>query len=368
MTIATDRHLLSIDSEIARAPDRLSVDCLRAKRAAYLVRQGHVAEASSLLDDLKVRYSASPTAAISSWLNFVEGLRFLFQGRNADAMDKMLRAHALASAASLVPMRALSAGWLANLKFGVLDIEGVADRILEALQHSTATDHQALSRVCLVAAVSLHFANRYDLAKPWYASAQFHAVEEGDEATISALMHNKACMGVATLRQAVLGGVTRAGPLVPDALLQADSTINYDSLAGVQSVNTWAPVLKAQALSLRGMFAESLDIYEKNLEAGKSQGLSRVLCYMYADVAWCQAQLGKARESRSNVDLAISNISSECLIDDRAATHSRLAGTLAAIGAGDEAAIHATAALTDWNQFRQLQQEIVLRLGALTPR
>jgi tetratricopeptide (TPR) repeat protein len=368
MKAMKETYLLLIEAEIARAPDRVSADCLRAKLAAYLVRQGRLVEANLLIDDLRARYAAHPVAAISSWLNLVEGLRLVFNGRNADAIDRMLRAHALASAAGLLPMRALCAGWLANLKFGALDVEAVAERLLEALQFSADADHQALSRACLVAAVALHFANRYDLARPWYQSSQIHAVKEGDEATLSALMHNKACMGVATLRQAVLEGAAVGTPLTPDALLQADSTINYDSLVGTQSVSAWAPILKAQALSLRGMFAASLEIYDANLESGKSQGLSRVLCYMYADIAHCQLRLGRAGESRSNVDLAIANLSTDCLIDDRAATHSRLAETLRALGAYEEAAIHADAASEAWRKFRQLQERIVARFSSLVPR
>jgi tetratricopeptide (TPR) repeat protein len=361
--------LLLIDAEIASASDQVSADCLRAKRAAYLVRQGHLAEARAVLDVLRAKYDAHPTAAISSWLNFVGGVSLVFEGRNAEAVDKMQRAHVLASAVGFLPMRALCAGWLANLKFGVLDIQAVGDRLAEALQYATRDDHQALSRACLVAAVSLHFGGRYDLARPWYESAQAHAVKESDEATLSALMHNKACMSISNLRQAALtGAVAPTRQLIPDALLQANSTINYDSLVGTESASTWAPILRAQALSLYGRFAEALDAYGVHVELGKSQGLSRVLCYMYADIAWCASQMGDLHKSRASAELAIRSVEPSTLVDDRAATHSRLAAVFKVLGAVEEGTHHAAVAADAWAAFGQLQRQIITRLTHLAPK
>jgi hypothetical protein len=47
----------------------------------------------------------------------------------------------------------------------------------------------------LVIADAFHYAGRFDLAKPWYAAAREHALVEGDDAMISAMLH-----GVAALR------------------------------------------------------------------------------------------------------------------------------------------------------------------------
>lgn len=363
----TSRYLSLIEDEISRASDQVSADCSRCKLAAYLVRQGKQEEASTTLRELRARYNARPNARISAWMNFVEALEFMFDGAHTAALDKMQRAHALAAAASLQPMRSLCAGWLANLKFGTLDVEAMSQRLIEAFQYSDDADHQALSRSCLVSAVALHFANRYDLARPWYLSARAHATEESDEATISALLYNSTCMGVANLRQAVLTGVGQTQS-VPNALLEAESTINYDSLVGTASASAWAPILKAQAASLLGRSAQALRIYEEYIDAGTRQGMGRVLCYMHADMAWCYAQTGAVEKSCEYVELAESSFAPATLVDDRAAAHSRLSAVLSLLDRRDASSRHAASAAELWSAFSQLQSTIVVRIGQIALR
>lgn len=361
------RYLDQIDAEIANTLDELSADCLRAKRAAYLIRQGYNDEAAVIVEQLHVRYDSKPNAKISSWLNLVEGLKFVFGGLEVAAFDKMQRALALATAANLPSMRSLCAGWLANLKFGLLEIKGMGDRLEEALYVARKFDHQALARAGLVCAVALHFANRYDLARPWYKAARSHAAEEADDATVSALMHNIACMGVANLRQATLAGMG-SSQLEPNALLEAESTSSYDNLVGTLSVSAWVPILRAQAASLTNDSAQALHTYGQHIDVARQQGLSRVMCYMLADIAWCQLKVGQIELAESSAGAAEASIESTTLIDDRAATHSRLAAVFGALGNVENASKHDKLAAKDWFEFRQLQAAIVARVGHMTPR
>ena len=172
------RYVNFIEAEIAAAADSIAADCARGKLAGYHVRQGREDLAKEILSALRARYSDRPLAAISAWVNLVEGLVGVFKGDALAATDKIRRAHVLSSAGGLRPMRALAAGWLANLSFGVLDVPAMHGFLREALEYSTDADHEARARACLVAAVALDFANRYDLAKPWYRLAHRHAAEE----------------------------------------------------------------------------------------------------------------------------------------------------------------------------------------------
>jgi tetratricopeptide (TPR) repeat protein len=345
-------------ARIESAPDQISADCLRGKLAAYLVRQGHREEASIIMRELHARYDQTPVAAVSAWMNLVEGLEFAPKGEQRAAHDKIQRAHALSTAAGLRPMRALSAGWLANLKFGSLEIEGMILRLIEALEHAAVGDHQALARACLVAAVALHLAGRYDLAKTWYVVARNHAAAESDESTVSALMHNQTCMGVANLRQVTLTGVGGARS-APDPLLEAESTMNYDGLVGTVSASTWAPILKAQAAALNGRPAQALQIYEEHLDASKAQGMGRVLCYMYADIAWCYLQVGSNDKSLDFLQLAEGSFQPSTLVDDRAAAHSRLASVTNTLGRRADSQRHAELAAESWAEFSKVQASIV---------
>ena len=117
---------LRLEAEISAAPSVLEADCKRAELAAYWVRLGRVAEVELTLQDLHHRYRAHPNVAISAWLNLVEGLVGHFGDMDPGARDKILRAHALSSAAGLLPMRALAAAWLAHFDYARLDVEATA--------------------------------------------------------------------------------------------------------------------------------------------------------------------------------------------------------------------------------------------------
>lgn len=346
-----------IHTAISDAPDQVSADCLRGKLAAYLVRQGHGGEARVIMRELHARYDQRPEASVSAWMNLVEGLEFFFKGEEPAAHDKIQRAHALSTATGLRSMRALSAGWLANLKFGALDIQGMVGRLTEALGHSVG-DHQAVARACLVGAVALHFAGRYDLAKPWYRVARHHAAAEADDATVSALMHNMACMGVASLRQVTFAGTGHLGS-APDAFLEAESTMNYDGLVGTASASSWAPILKAQAAALSGRSTQALQIYEEHIDTSRTQGMDRVLCYMYADMAWCYLQVGANDKSREYVQLAEGSFLARTLVDDRAAAHSRLASVANALGSAADYQRHEELAAEYWTKLCDIQASIV---------
>jgi tetratricopeptide (TPR) repeat protein len=361
------RFLVRIDAEILQAPDAVTADCLRAKQASFHVRQGYASEAFAILKELRSRYDAKPDARISCWLNLVDGLSYLFAGVEGDPSDKFSRALALATAAKLDSTGSLAAAWLAHIKFSSLNFQGVSRFIDLCLRTAGDDDHQALARADLVGAISLHLANRYDLAKAWYAAAHSHAVAEGDEATISALMHNVTCMGVANLRQRTLCNVPSFHSS-PNARLEAESTVNYDALIGTQSLSAWVPILKAQVASLTGKPAEALQIYESNISTAKQQGMERVLSYMHADIAWCYAQVGNFQSARRSTEDAIANLTVATLVDDRGATHQRLADTFKLVDASGEAAEHERQAKASWDEFVEMQHEAIRLLGGVSPK
>ena len=272
-------------------------------------------------------------------MNLAEGLASFFLGKSKPALDKMRRAHAIACAANAQPIRAICAAWLAHLEFGFLDMPRMAAHIREAFEYAGASVHEALSRASLVAAVALHSSNRYDLAKIWYSNARVHAVAEGDDATLSALLHNMTSMGVMNLRQSVLTG-SKESRLVLDALMGADSTSSYDSLKGMLGLTTWVPLLRAYVAALIGDPRNALTLYGQHLDEALQQGQERMLPYIQADIAWCYVQTHELKLARANATDAEQSLAREAQVDDRAATHSRLCSVFSALGLPDLASRH----------------------------
>ena len=358
------RMELRLEAEIAGAATPMEADCKRAELAGYHARLGRFEEARSTLSTLRQRYDQRPNAAISSWLNLVEGLVGHFSDMDPAARDKVLRAHALSTAAGLTSIRALSAAWLAHLDYLHANVRLMVERVHEVLSISIPHANSAYSRVNLVVAQAYHVAGRLDLALPWYSRARDWAVFEGDDATISALMHNMAWLRAHELRR--LAFIEQdAEQSKRHALLSIDSTTNFDFLIGSSSLPSLVPILRAQVLSVLGREAEALALYEQHLPSALNEGMGRLRADLTADLAWCQLKLGQtdlattsALEAQGNIDLGGQH-------DDRALAHSRLAQVFSLLGYADDAKRHKFMADEAWAGHASLRTSILSELGDL---
>ena len=100
-----------------------------------------------------------------------------------------------------------------------------------ALTLAGPSEHAARARASLVAAQAFHFVGQFERALPWYQRARHHAGCDGDETTISALMHNMAWLHGSQAREAQLfaGGDDHQLRI---AVLGADSTGHFDAGIG----------------------------------------------------------------------------------------------------------------------------------------
>ena len=353
---------LRLETEIRAAPSVLEADCKRAELAAYRVRLGRVEEVELTLHELHQRYRANPNVAISAWINLVEGLVGHFGDMDPGARDKVLRAHALSSAAGLRPMRALTAAWLAHFDYVRLDIDSAEVHVRLSIACSNKTDDSVRSRASLIIAQTLHLAGRFDMAKPWYIGAKLHADREGDSATVGAILHNMAWLHVSTFRQAHFA---LEFPLKQhfNVLMSAESTKNFDQLFRINTLTGLEPILRAQILSLRGRWAEALDLYNVFFAGPVSGGTSRFFGVSLSDQAWCRLNIGDKGHATEDA-LAASKFKNENMqVDDQAFAHSRLAQVFDGLGYFSEGNRHRELATSFWKLFRILQKKIVENYG-----
>jgi hypothetical protein len=348
------RLLLRLDQEIAAAKTRLEADCLRGQEAVYFARLGHKKRLAEVLSALHQRYDMKPVVAVSVWVNLAEGLAIYYEDMGSGSYDRIRRAHALSVAAGIKPLHALTAAWMAQMHYMRHEIEKVAAHLHEVFRISAPDHHAARSRAAIVAAQALHHAGRLDLAAKWHRIAKDHATEEGDDATIGALMHNMAWLGMLAWRNAVLTG---HGSAVDgkQAMLGAESTGNFDRLVGAASWRALEPVLRAQLLSLKGDVSGALALYERHLPAAQQIAATRLQANLYADKAWCHAQAGNADAARVSAATAEGGIAGPIHVDDRAAAHSRLAQVYERLGDEAGGRRHAELAVAAWRENEVFQ-------------
>jgi len=359
------RLLSRLESATRSARDPVSADCLLAERACYRARQGHADEAQETIRVLRLRYAAQPIDFVIAWINLAEGILHHFRDMDVSrAREKIQRAHALSEVSQQEHLIARTAAWLAHMDYLRGDVESMVRNLRRSLQTATPDNHAALSRSCLVIADALHFSGHLELARPWYTKSRVHATSEGDDATISALMHNMAWLRAANLRQTKFCGLA-PNPAGDFALLSADSVLSFDQLLGTASLKSLVPILRAQVLSVLGECAQALVLYEENLTIAVQEGLRRMHSNLLADQAWCRLQLGQTDAARRDALAAEDLLDSRGHHDDRANTHSRLEQVFRAIGDTPSELKHAALAAKAWDQHSQLQQRFVEQVGEL---
>jgi tetratricopeptide (TPR) repeat protein len=356
MNLPPSRLLTRLNTDIAAERNPFRADLLRAERAAYLARQGQLEEAKSDLAELHLRYDSRPNIEMSAWVSLAESLVSFLSDMGPGAMDKMRRARALSQAAGFARIHSLSSAWLAHYEYTTFDLELMAQHLAESLRLAPPDFHTARSRANLVVGQALHLAGQMELAAPWYKRARDHAVAEGDEATTSALMHNMSWLRMHAHRQEVLTGAM-AGLAGSHARIGLESTVQYDHLQGLSGLDPLKPILLAQIFALEGKAAESLALFDEYLST-QPGGVSRLQCSWLADRAWCLVELGQDDEARTAVREVEVNIQADTQIDDRAATHSRLAQVFTKLGNAAEAERHLGLADSAWQEFAQLQDKI----------
>ena len=352
------RLLARLDAAIVAARHPLKADCLRAERAGFLARHGQVDEARQVLSSLHMQYAANPSAVMSAWLSWGEGLLSYYSDMGVAAHDRMRRAYALSGAARDIPLHALCAAWLAQMDYVQDDFEAMARHVGEALKLSEPSDHAARSRACLVVAQAYHFGARYDLAQPWYSRTRQHSSADGDEVTLSALMHNMSWLNASQARQKLFMS-SGERLLSPQILLGAESVGHFDQLVGTLSLDALVPILRAQILSLQGRAADALALYDEHLSSAMAQGLARMQASLRADMAWCRLRIGQATRALQDARAAARSVEEESDLDDRAAAHSRLSQVFGELEDAAAAAFHAQRAAADWLAHTEAQARAV---------
>ncbi len=365
MNQPASRLLRRLNAAVASAKDQYSADCAHAERACYLARQGDFAHASRTIATLRKRYASQPDAAMSVWLNLAEGLVSYYSELGPLAHDKVMRAHALSAASGLVHLNALTAAWLAQMSFSRHDVAHVALYASESLKLSEPNHHAARARASLVIAQALHGAGRTDLASPWYTRSRVHATADGDDLSISALMHNMVGMRLDNYRQAVLTGRGDSRE-AQSGLIGLESSENFDLLFGTSTLEPLRPMLRARFLSLQQRTAEALQVYDEHFPVSVASEISRMASDILSDIAWCRLKQGDAVRARSDALAAEQGLTLGTQVDERAATHTRLASVYRELGEPSQANRHAQLADAAWREFEALQRQFVALLADMT--
>lgn len=368
MTASRSRLMARLVAAIAAAANPAEARCLRAERAALLARQGQLEAAKAVIDELNTQLAWQPSTPLRAWLALAEGLHGYYSALGRGAQTSIEQAYMLAQGVgALQRLHALAAAWLANMAFANDDMPRMAALLREALDAALPEDHGARARAALVAGYAYHYAADNRRAQPWYEASRRHAIAEGDETHLSALMHNQAWMRASQARMALLFDAEHAAAAahadaMTHALMGAESTGHYDAGVGTASLGSLVPMLRAQVLTAQAKWPEALALFESHFDAALGDGLTRLAPCLLADRAWCEWHVGHAGKAQVLAAAAEQALQHPCDTDDRAMATARLAQVREVLGDAAAAQHHRQASQTLHAAHREQQQRIVALL------
>lgn len=347
-----------INIELSSVGSDLEKGVLLARKAAYLARMGVFDQSHRIVADLRSTPNIYQLPIIPIWLTLVDGVSLFFRGYEDDAKDRWQRTKALSAACHIREMEALASAWLAHFAFGRFDWQALRRELSCTFSAARSDDTDCLARAFLVLGETAHLAGRREVANVWYSRSRAVAQSVGDELTVSSLIFNTAAMQIVNYRQQIMafGGREDVAAL---AVIEAESTSNFDELVGVSSLAELTPVLKAQALSLSERFAEAESIYAEALRSPPSGSQARNRGWLLADRAYCVAKLGLFNLSDRLTTESLKWLTDRVQVDDMAALHSRLAEVFKLLNKFDKADYHAQEAKRFWGEFSDLQARMI---------
>jgi len=349
---ARSRRLRGLDEAIRAARDPIDAACLRAERAVLLVRHGFNDLARDDLAALHRQAFQVASPRLSAWLQFAEGVSSYFGDLASRPVDKLLGAADLAAAAGETTLQTMALAWLAQLAYVRHDLDALIGYARATQDLAGPALHGPRFRLAMVVGMAHDFAGASAPAQAWYRSAHRQATLDGDEASLSALLYNMAERRAVRLRHANLHA-----PEVPVSrtLVDVESVTHYDAAIGSSAWADLTPLLRAQLLVAQEQYAEARELFVQHLPNALSYILAQHGAGMIADLAWCCASLDDVDQARVQAGRAVAQLGEGCDIDDRAATHTRLAQIFGLLGDAGLQREHAQYASDCWAEFERQQ-------------
>jgi hypothetical protein len=355
------RLLATLNSQASNTRDPVVWAKAVCRAASHFARHGRTDDAVVSIGLVRDQFKSELHRDVASWLMLAEGVLYYFQAKTSESFDRIRRAYGLAVALQTRSALPSCAAWMAHVEFFDSKYEEMAKHLGEALTQAATDDHQALARASLVLATSYHLADQYQLARPWYEKARLHAAEEGDDATVSAMLHDVAAYRAANVRLIdTFGGDIQSE--IRRARLELSSSVNFDNAIGHHGLDFLTLMLRGLLQTIGRDFYEALATFES---IDESQVPEKLRIAIQVDRAWCLVNLGKKNEAWDIANLALNNIVKVAEDDELAYTYSRLSQVAYCCQYNSRAEELRSLALGNLSKHRNFQVSLLERLKAI---
>lgn len=288
--------LLRIENELVTETDTNAKVRLLARKAGYLARVGRFDEAKEIVAALREEFGDGHSGHATIWIMLTEGLLHHFEKMSPQAVDRLNRALLLATAMRNAEVTALAAAWRAHIEFETSNFDAMFRSLTVALDNSTDQDHAARTRIFMVLCdVALLCGNRSQ-GQAWFLRSRDHALKEGDQASIEALLYNRAAFNLAWIRAQRCFEAPESKDLSL-VRLEISSARNLQEMTGVGALTHFVHICDARLLILEGKYETAVERLEL-LRSSKPFGAYNFdQKFLDLEIAYCRYRIGDLQQS-----------------------------------------------------------------------
>ncbi len=294
-----------LQREFAACSDSLARAELLARISGNFARIGKFDEARQCIVDLRRDYSGEKSGPATVWIMLAEGLLHLFSDLNPLALDRISRAQLLGLAMKYPTAVALASAWKAHLEFESSQFGAMVQSIRLGLKHAHADDHDSRVRLAMVLANAFMISGDQVTSQVWFAKARDHAVKNGDQASIEALLYNRTAFRIAAIRSdRCINNKSQADLII--VRKEVESATNLQDLIKVGALTNHIHLWNARLFMLERDFAKAISQLASSRQGAPFANYNFSQQMIDLEMAYCLANLGEIDDAlrvHSTVDL-----------------------------------------------------------------
>lgn len=264
----------------------------RARIACHYARDGRFDDARQVVVDLRREFGQGQSGRVTVWTMLAEGLVHHYESLSPLALDRIGRSQLLGVAMGYSPAVAQASVWKAHIEFERSDFAAMLKSLDMAVRHMAESDHDGQTRLAIVLSNVFMICGDEKESHRWFMKGRDHAVQNGDQPSIDALVYNRAAFGLAWFR-ALCCMEDVPTTALRRIRMEIQSAANLQVLMKISALDGHVKLLSARMCVLERQFEDAI------VALGEVRGTAPFASHNFdqsfidLEVAFCKVMLGQ---------------------------------------------------------------------------
>lgn len=276
---------------------------ISARIAGNLARLGRFDEARQIIAVIRQHFGRGQSGRVTVWLMLAEGLIYHYEDLSPTALDRVRGAQVLGLAMGYSTIIALASAWKAHIEFERSEFEAMAKSIELAIRHVGPEEHDAQTRVAIVLSNAFMICGDREQGQLWFKHGHTHAVQNGDQVSIDALLYNRAAFLLARLR-ALNCRNTLASEDLASARMEVASAKNLQHLLGVSALQGHVRLLDARLQLLESKYDSAISALQLARAAAPFAPHNFNQVFIELEICFGQMMLGQVETALAHLPIS----------------------------------------------------------------